>query len=98
VLDRYPEASANLVRALLVHSASTPEGARDYPTAQAMRLCGFGVPDLDRAIYCAPGRATLFHQGAINVDDVVLFEILRPPCFARDASESSPMAATRRPR
>jgi hypothetical protein len=73
-----PEVSANLVRALLVNSASYPEGVESYSKEQKLRLCGFGVPDLDRAMHCTDSRATLYFAGEIEIDAVHLFEIPVP--------------------
>lgn len=78
ILRAMPDASANLVRALLVNSAGFPEGAHAYPSEQAMKLCGFGVPDLDRALYCTDQRATLYFAGEIAIDAVLLFDIPVP--------------------
>jgi len=78
ILGTMPDASANLVRALLVNSASFPEGAQDYPPEQAMRLCGFGVPSLDRALFCTDPRATLYFTGEIAIDAVLLFDVPVP--------------------
>lgn len=84
LLASMPDASANLVRALLVNSASFPEGAQAYPPEQAMRLCGFGVPNLDRGLFCTDKRATLYFAGDIAIDAVLLFEIPVP----RELSDS----------
>ena len=82
ILDRYPEATTNLVRALLVQSARFPEGVADWEPKQVLRLCGFGVPDLDRAIFCRPQHVSLYYQGEIEVDEVKLFEIPVPSEFS----------------
>lgn len=79
ILGSMPDAPANLVRALLVNSASFPEGAQSYPKERAMKLCGFGVPDLDRTLYCTDRRATLYFAGEIAIDAVLLFDIPVPP-------------------
>jgi hypothetical protein len=79
VLTVRPDASANLVRALLVHSASLPAGARNFSAPMAMALCGFGVPDLDRATFCTDYRVTLFSEGEIEMDQVFIFEVPIPP-------------------
>jgi hypothetical protein len=49
-----------------------------------MKLCGFGVPDLDRALYCTDRRATLYFAGDIAIDAVLLFDIPVP----RELSDS----------
>jgi len=79
ILGTMPEAPANLVRALLVNSARFPEGAQPFPKERAMKLCGFGVPDHDRAMYCTDRRATLYFAGEIAVDAVLLFDLPVPP-------------------
>ncbi len=78
VLGAMPDASANLVRALLVNSAGFPDGVQDYSKEHAMKLCGFGVPALDRALYCTDQRATLYYAGEIAIDAVLLFDIPVP--------------------
>jgi len=82
IVDRYPEATPNLLRALLVQSARLPEGVADWEPKKCLRLCGFGVPDLDRAIYCRPQRVTLYYEGEIEIDEVKLFEIPVPVDFS----------------
>jgi hypothetical protein len=74
ILDRYGDATPNFLRALLVQSARFPEGFKDQDVKLIMRLCGFGVPDLDRALHCRPARATLFYEGEISMDEVQIFE------------------------
>ena len=83
LLARYPEASPNLLRALIVQSARMPEGVADWPKERAMKLCGFGVPDLDRALYCRPQRVTLYYEGTIMPDDVQIFDVVVPTDFAK---------------
>jgi hypothetical protein len=83
ILEKFPDASVNLLRALLVQSARYPEGVQEWTDGQLrLRLCGFGVPDLDRALCCRPHRATLYYQGEIVVDEVKLFDIPVPAEFA----------------
>lgn len=83
LLARYPQASPNLLRALIVQSARLPAGVEGWRPEHAMRLCGFGVPDLDRALYCRPQRVTLYYEGAITPDDVQVFDIIVPTDFAK---------------
>lgn len=83
ILARYPDASANLLRALLVQSAVRPEGVLGWKAQQAMRLCGFGVPNLDRALYCRPQRVTLYYEGSIVPDEVQIFQIPVPVEFSK---------------
>lgn len=89
VFDKYPDATPNLVRALLVGSARIPEGVQDWKLADAMRVCGFGIPDLDRALYCRPQRVTLFYEGHVDVDEVKLFDVPVPTELARSKGRKS---------
>jgi hypothetical protein len=73
----YPEAWPETIRALIVHSASwTPaqkarflvdESKASY--AALARICGYGVPSLERASYCAGNSLTLISQATIQPFD-----------------------------
>lgn len=78
IVARYPEATSNLLRALLVNSAVAPGGVADWTKQDVMALCGFGVPDADRALFCRPNRVTLYHEGTIVPDEVKVFEVPVP--------------------
>lgn len=68
---RYPEASANLIRALVVNSAEWPESFRNSFSTngvetlskesgrQILRLCGYGVPQASKAL-AANARCMVF--------------------------------------
>lgn len=66
----YPGFWPETVRGLIVHSARwTPEMEKEFPHTQRerrLRCYGFGVPDLDRALYSAENSATLVIQGALQ--------------------------------
>ncbi len=79
IVARYPEASSNLLRALLVNSALPPSGVADWEQKDILATCGFGVPDADRALFCRPNRVTLYHEGTIVPDEVKVFEVPVPP-------------------
>ena len=73
----YPEAWPETIRALIVHSANwTPaqkatfladESKASY--AALARICGYGVPSLERAFYCAANTLTLISQATIQPFD-----------------------------
>ena len=73
----YPEAWPETIRGLLVHSAQwtdtmrrqflTSENKTDY--AGLLRICGYGVPDLDRALACYRNSLTLIAQEEIQPYD-----------------------------
>jgi hypothetical protein len=72
----YPNAWPETVRALMVHSARWTDELKqqfgitgssnktDY--ANLLRICGYGVPDLDRALHCAGNTLTLIAQETIQ--------------------------------
>lgn len=73
----YREAWPETVRGLIVHTAEwTDTQRRDFLTdeskggyARLARVCGYGVPDLERALYCANNSLTLIAQQEIQPFD-----------------------------
>jgi hypothetical protein len=68
---RYPDAWPETIRALMVHSATWTEAMKSkflpqVPTkkdrARLLRICGWGVPNLNDALYCASNSLTLISQ------------------------------------
>ncbi len=82
ILAKHPEAGPNLMRALIINSARHPEEVAAWTMQRRLRLCGFGVPNEDRALYCSNRLATLYHEGTILPNEVQLFEIPVPREFA----------------
>lgn len=78
---RYPEAWPETIRALIVHTAEWTDTMRrqflpappaqpskaDY--AKLLRICGYGVPNLERALYCASNSLTLIAQAELQPYD-----------------------------
>lgn len=70
----YPAAWPETIRALIVHSAEwTPQmlgkfldgnSRRDY--TKLLRICGYGVPALERALYCTKNSLTICVQEQIQ--------------------------------
>lgn len=75
----YPEAWPETVRALIVHSAEWTQGMQhqfglpESPTkgdiARLLRLVGYGVPNLERALYCASNTLTLISEAELQPFD-----------------------------
>jgi len=69
----YPELWPESVRGLLVHSARWTDAMREeFPNANRhnrVRCYGFGVPDLQRALWSASNAATLVLQGSLQPFD-----------------------------
>ncbi|MCP4119407.1 MAG: S8 family peptidase [Desulfobacteraceae bacterium] len=73
----YPNFWPETVRALIVHSATWPEKLKEqFPIddkksslKRLLRICGYGVPDLDRALHSASNSLTLIAQSVIQPFD-----------------------------
>ncbi len=71
---RYPDFWPETVRALMVHSAKWPEHLKqqfarnDSKTEikKLLRVCGYGLPDLERALYSASNSLTLISEAEIQ--------------------------------
>jgi len=87
VLADYPDASADLVRALLVHSATVPPRTESLALSAMERrhLCGFGKPDPDRTLQSLDNWVVLMADEVIPLDYIHIYEIPVPELF-RDVS------------
>ena len=74
----YQDAWPETVRGLLVHTATwtdtmrgqfLPDPARKGDYAKLLRICGYGVPSLERALYCAANLLTLVSQAELQPYD-----------------------------
>lgn len=74
-----------LYRGLIVHSARWPEwvyeSADTFDRLLAMRMFGFGIPDIERATSSSPYRSTLISQGVQTIcpNEAKVFQIPVPP-------------------
>jgi hypothetical protein len=70
----YPHAWPETIRALLIHTAKWPdtlkreflEGDTKTGCSRLLRIAGYGVPDLNRALSCAANSLTLIAQEEIQ--------------------------------
>lgn len=89
LLTRVPDASANLIRALLAISATTPDEARERLAAidegLVQRVCGYGVPNLDRAAYSDDPRVILYADDELALDHFAIYEIPVPAAYQSEA-------------
>ncbi|RYZ89570.1 MAG: S8 family peptidase [Proteobacteria bacterium] len=73
----YPSAWPETIRGLIVHSAEwTATQKRSFLSnqfkrsyARLLRICGYGVPNLERALYCAANSLTLIAQETLQPFD-----------------------------
>ncbi|MEZ4658841.1 MAG: S8 family peptidase [Caldilineaceae bacterium] len=88
VLGQYPQASANLVRALLVASAEIPTEVKECLGFQSsdekqrlLQICGYGKADLEHALFSSSNRVVLFREETLEIDHFHLYEIPIPDEF-----------------
>lgn len=80
----YPDASANLIRALLVLSAeqTAPAAAVPDPVLRA-NLYGYGVPRRDLALSSTDNRVVMTYEGSMASDTVQIHPLPIPELFRR---------------
>lgn len=78
IQSTYPDIWPETVRALVVHSAEwtdvlkeqfLPPNHTKTDRERLLRICGYGVPDLDRAMYSAANALTLIAQAELQPYD-----------------------------
>ncbi len=75
IQTEYPEYWAETIRGLMIHSAEWTDTMKtQFPTRegrknsyrQLLKNCGYGVPNLERALYCASNSLTLVAQSGLQ--------------------------------
>lgn len=85
LLRLFPDASANLIRALLVGAASVPEECdarlKGIDAADRMRIRGNGLVDVLRAAYSDDHRVVLYAEDRLQIDHFAVYSVPIPPEF-----------------
>ncbi len=84
-----PDASAPLVRALIVHSATIPDSLKDWEHETVLRTVGYGIPDWERALENTEYRITLVSSElqTVKAKQVQIFQIPIPSELRRAGLE-----------
>ncbi|WP_238373036.1 S8 family peptidase [Heliomarina baculiformis] len=86
LLRRMPDASANLLRALLVGAARSPDAfdrrLAAMTSVERVRIGGNGVVDPSRAAYSDDHRVVLYAEDALEMDQFAVYRLPIPPEFA----------------
>lgn len=77
IQSEYPDYWPETIRALMIHSAEWPDKIKqqflsdESKTAykRLLRICGYGVPNLDKALYSASNSLTMISQAEIQPYD-----------------------------
>jgi hypothetical protein len=91
ILSRLPDASANLIRALLVGSADIPDATRErmrlLGDESSRAVCGHGRIDLERAAYSDDARVVLYAEDELEIDHFAVYRIPIPEPFQTERGE-----------
>ncbi len=80
----YPDASANLIRALLATGSTIPAPAEiHHEVHRRGRVYGLGLPSVERAISSGATRVTMTYDGSTPVDTVQIHPLPVPEEFRR---------------
>lgn len=84
VLARYPNASANLIRALIALAARIPSPlVSQFPDEDdRRRAVGYGRPAFDLATSSGGSRVVMYFDGELDVDTSVIHPVPIPEAFA----------------
>ncbi|MFL5239431.1 MAG: S8 family peptidase [Rhizomicrobium sp.] len=85
ILARFPQASANLVRALLAGAARIPDQAQQRLQTlgeDALRsVCGHGMVDTERAAYSDDHRVVMYVEDELPLDHFAVYQVPIPGLF-----------------
>lgn len=87
--ERYPAASANLVRALLGLAAQQPDSDVALSDDDLFRTVGLGLPRPDFVEESYTNRVVMVAEGEVPCDTALIYPIPIPEAFARGRSDRS---------
>ena len=91
VLQAFPTASANLLRALLAGSAEVPEPSRlrlqGLPAERVNSVCGYGIANPTVATTSDTNRVVLYADAEIGMDRFFVYEVPIPTEYAETKGE-----------
>jgi hypothetical protein len=74
--NKYPDFTNNTIKGLLIHFAEgIPDSEDDYELAR----CGFGLTNIEEALYSYQTRATMIYEGKIRHDTEKIIKFPVPP-------------------
>lgn len=89
IATRYPQASANMLRALTALSARHPQPARPLVDLPSKDVSAYGQPDADRVLESHGPRAILTIDASIATNSVVVHPLPVPYEFAEGSTSRS---------
>lgn len=83
----FPNEPSLFYRALVVQSARLPEYAFHSPDHNYLRMFGYGIPSLERAIENNKNRITLYSNGSLNAKHADIYSLKIPTGINRPGGE-----------
>lgn len=92
LINKYPDRSLNLIKALLISSASIPSekpaplsemsiSAGGDNAKNLLNIYGYGKPDLNNAFYSESNRVLLLRENTIKLDNIHIYPVYLPEEF-----------------
>ncbi|MFJ6413877.1 S8 family peptidase [Terribacillus saccharophilus] len=88
LVDRIPDASANLIKGLLLHFSCHPQEISSYSRPNKMEHIGFGVPDLSNCLESLKSKATYVYEGSVPQQTFLKIPFWVPTILANDNTRS----------
>lgn len=85
--SEHPTESAQMYRALIIQSARLPEHCFYNPTINDFRYYGYGVPDVNRALYNSNSRITFIQDGKIGPKKADIYRLKIPDALKGEGKE-----------
>lgn len=86
LFDRIPEASANLVKAMLLHFSQHPNGINTFGRNNKFEHIGFGVPNLGLCLESLKSKTTYVFEGSVPQQTYVSIPFWVPTILSSDTT------------
>lgn len=88
LFDRIPDASANLVKGLLLHFSGHPSEINSYTRENKMEHIGFGIPNMKNCLNSLKSKATYVYESSIPQQTYVKIPFWVPTILTENTSRS----------
>lgn len=100
LINKYPDRSLNLIKALLISSASIPSekpeslsemslSSSGNDAKNLLKIYGYGKPDLNNAFYSESNRVILLRENTIKLDNIHIYPVYLPEEFIQKKGNRS---------
>jgi hypothetical protein len=83
IANKFPQRTANFIKCLLLSGANYPYVPQNDFDAETdrLRVCGYGLPNLDKSINSFDNRVLLFDEGNMQLNKVKVYFLQLPDIF-----------------